>query len=62
MMAAALYRQEREAEGFSDGLRAWVRGDDLRPEGSVEAETFGLLIGEIGIRWLKVLRSKFEKE
>lgn len=57
MTTAALFRQERGAGDFSDGLRSWMRGDD-----TADAEAFGLLIGEIGIRWLKVLRSKFEKE
>lgn len=56
MMAAALLRLER-GDGFSDGLRAWIRGED-----TTEAEAMGAIIGEIGVRWLKLLRSKFDKE
>jgi hypothetical protein len=56
MMRGALERQESSADGFADGIRAWIRGDE-----TLDAEAAGLLVGEIGIRWLKVLRSKFEK-
>lgn len=56
-MSGALWRAENTAEGWATGLRAWVRGDD-----TIEAEAAEHVIGEMGVRLLRYLRSKFEKE
>ena len=56
-LSDALAEQERVADFFADGLRAWMRGDD-----TFEAEAAGIIVGEIAIRGLKWLRAQFEQK